>query len=139
MSPDELKKIHVVAGLICEKDRVLVCQRSASGPFPLKWEFPGGKVEPAEEPYAALCRELKEELDISVSAADQMCSYNHVYPGILEVELRFYDVKAFAGEIANLAFEKIMWAKFGELSNLDFLEGDLAFVAKLEKGLIYPR
>ena len=139
MSRSELKKIHVVAGLICEKDRVLVCQRSASGPFPLKWEFPGGKVEPAEEPYAALCRELKEELDITVSAADQMCSYNHIYPAVLEVELRFYEVKTFAGEIANLAFEKIMWAKFSELSSLDFLEGDLALVTKLENGLIYPR
>ena len=139
MARPDLKKIHVVAGLICENDRVLVCQRRADGPFPLKWEFPGGKVEQLEEPYAALCRELKEELDIRVSAADQICSYNHVYPDVLEVELRFYDVQAFTGEIKNLAFEKILWAKFAELSNLDFLEGDLALVTKLANGLVYPR
>lgn len=141
MPHDSLKKIHVVAGLICQDDRVLVCQRSATGPFPLKWEFPGGKVEQAEEPYAALCRELKEELGIEIEGAKEMYSYNHVYPDVIEVQLRFYAVNGFRGAIANQAFEQIAWAKFSELGSFDFLEGDLALVSKLASanGLVYQR
>ncbi|MBM4263389.1 MAG: (deoxy)nucleoside triphosphate pyrophosphohydrolase [Deltaproteobacteria bacterium] len=139
MSP--LKKIHVVAGLISKDDCVLVCQRSAKGRFPLKWEFPGGKVELAEEPYAALSRELKEELGIEIDGANEMYSYNHVYAEIVEVQLRFFAVSGFRGEIANLAFEQITWAKFSELNSYDFLDGDLALVSKLASanGLVYQR
>lgn len=141
MSHEPLKKIHVVAGLICQDDHVLVCQRKANGPFPLKWEFPGGKVEQAEEPFAALQRELKEELGIELSGADEMYSYNHVYPDVIEVQLRFFSVQGFRGDIANLAFEQIRWAKFSELNSFDFLDGDLALVSKLASanGLVYQR
>ena len=136
-----LKKIHVVAGLICNEDQVLICQRGAAGPFPLKWEFPGGKVEPAEEPVSALRRELREELGIDITAAREMCRYNHTYTGIVDVQLQFFSVESFQGEIKNLVFEQIAWAKFTELSRFDFLDGDLALVSKLASanGLIYQR
>lgn len=141
MAHDPVKKIHVVAGLICQDDLVLVCQRSANGPFPLKWEFPGGKVEQAEAPYAALRRELKEELGIEIDGASEMYSYHHVYPDVVEVQLRFFVVNGYRGAIANLAFEQIAWAKFSELNSFDFLEGDLALVSKLASanGLVYQR
>ena len=141
METQTLKKIHVVAGLIAQEGRVLVCQRSAGGPFPLKWEFPGGKVEQLEDPAAALRRELREELAIEITGAEEISSYHHVYPGIVEVELRFFSVTGFRGDIVNLNFAQIAWAKFSELASFDFLEGDLALVSKLASanGLVYAR
>ena len=135
------KKVHVVAGLISQGGQVLICQRRADGPFPLKWEFPGGKVELVEEPYAALRRELKEELDIEIAGAEEISSYNHVYPGVVEVQLRFFSVVDFRGQIANLNFAQIAWVNFGELGQFDFLDGDLALVSKLASanGLVFPR
>ena len=120
---------------------MLICQRRADGPFPLKWEFPGGKVELAEEPYAALRRELKEELDIEIAGAEEISSYNHVYPGVVEVQLRFFSVVDFQGQIANLNFAQIAWVNFSELCQFDFLDGDLALVSKLASanGLVFPR
>ena len=64
MTSSNLKSVEVVAGLIFDQDRLLVCQRDSRGSFALKWEFPGGKLEPGEEYEGALRRELKEELGI---------------------------------------------------------------------------
>ena len=61
--------IHVVAGIVVESGRVLLAQRSRHRSFPLLWEFPGGKVEPGEQPEAALVREFREELGIEVEPA----------------------------------------------------------------------
>lgn len=141
MQSTALKKIHVVAGLISQESQVLICQRVADGPFPLKWEFPGGKVEQIEEPYTALRRELREELAIEITGAEEISSYHHVYPGVVEVQLRFFSVTGFRGDIVNLNFAQIAWVKFSELASFDFLEGDLALVSKLASanGLVYPR
>ena len=70
-----------------------------------------------------------------------MCRYNHVYPGVLNVELQFFSVEDFQGEIRNMVFEQIAWVKFSDLSGFDFLEGDVALVSKLvsSNGLIYQR
>lgn len=141
MESTALKKIHVVAGILVRAGQVLICQRSGDGPFPLKWEFPGGKVEQLEDPYTALRRELREELAIEITGAQEISSYNHVYPGIVEVQLRFFSVADFRGEIVNLNFAQIAWVRFSELASFDFLEGDLALVSKLASpnGLVYPR
>lgn len=126
--------IKVVAALICDRDRLLVCQRRADGPLPLKWEFPGGKVEVGEGDVDALRRELREELGIDVQSAAELFRTRHVYPGSMEVDLRFFHVKDFAGSVVNRAFLEIRWVSVSELKLLDFLEGDLPLIEKLTAG-----
>jgi 8-oxo-dGTP diphosphatase len=121
----------VVAGLIYRDERLLVCQRRGDGAFPLKWEFPGGKVERGEEDLAALRRELREELAIEVRQATFLLQHDHSYKDGPTVSLRFYQVSEFDGQPQNLVFEQISWLELSELEALDFLEGDRPLIAQL--------
>ena len=123
--------ITVVAGLIYRDGRLLVCQRRGDGPFPLKWEFPGGKVEKGESDIDALRRELREELAVEACGAVFICQYDHSYPAGPTVSLRFYHVSEFTGAVKNLIFKQISWRKLADLAQLDFLEGDLPIIQKL--------
>jgi 8-oxo-dGTP diphosphatase len=120
--------IDVVAGLLFNGGRVLACQRRRSGPFPLKWEFPGGKVEPGEDRRAALARELREELGIESGGLEEVFAHVHSYAGSATVKLSFFLVANFSGEPVNHVFEEIRWVRPEELLKLDFLEGDRAVV-----------
>jgi 8-oxo-dGTP diphosphatase len=123
--------IEVVAGLIVRGDRLLVCQRREDGSFPLKWEFPGGKVELDERHEEALLRELKEELGIEAHGPKEIFRHRQTYPGAATVNLRFYTVGAFSGCIRNIVFQNIAWLLCRELARLDWLEGDLPLVRYL--------
>ena len=123
--------MQVVAALIVEGGRVLACQRSASGPFPLKWEFPGGKVEPGEGLFDALSRELEEELGIGVPSAREIFRHRHAYREGAAVELIFFRVDRYRGEIKNRVFQDIRWAEVARLAELDFLDGDLPLIERL--------
>jgi 8-oxo-dGTP diphosphatase len=118
------KHIDVVAGLLFKAGRILACQRRAGGPFPLKWEFPGGKVEAGEEPKSALVRELREELEIEAEAVKEVFSHTHTYPGFTTVKLDFFYVARYRGEIVNQVFEAIRWVSAEEFAAMDFLDGD---------------
>lgn len=126
--------IRVVAGLIRDGDRLLICQRSGRGPFPLKWEFPGGKLEEGEGEFDALRRELREELAIETQSAVEIYRARHRYPEGVEVDLAFYRVDGFLGTVVNRAFRELRWASLQELRSLDFLEGDLSLIEKLIRG-----
>ena len=126
-----MKCVEVVAGLIFDHGRLLVCQRNSRGPFALKWEFPGGKVEGAEGYEDALRRELKEELDIDVGGLCQIFQHEHLYPKIARVNLRFFRVEDYSGKLKNLVFQQIKWVPIKELAQLDFLDGDFPIVRKL--------
>jgi len=123
--------INVVAGLIFRHNQLLICQRHHAGSFPLKWEFPGGKVEAGENDCDALRRELKEELAIDMIGARPVLQHNHSYSAGPSVSLRFYNVHEFAGEPRNLVFERISWVALAALKDFDFLEGDRALVEQL--------
>ncbi len=123
--------MQVVAALICHADRFLVCQRKENGPFPLKWEFPGGKVERGEGYVAALQRELREELGIELRSATEIFRHTHLYSDQMEVELIFFRVKEYQGVIGNHAFHQLLWVEVQELKKLDFLEGDLPLIEKM--------
>jgi len=118
----------VVAAVIERDGRILIAQRKRTGQHPLKWEFPGGKVEPHETPEAAMVRELEEELGIRVQVGAEICRYEFQYPGNWPFLLMFYRVAEFSGEPKNLDFEKIVWAPRQRLGDYDFLEGDAEFL-----------
>jgi 8-oxo-dGTP diphosphatase len=123
--------IEVVAAVMLRDGKILIGQRKRSGRHPLKWEFPGGKVEPGEDPRAALARELREELNVEAGIGDLVDSYEVAYPDGFRVRLLFYRVTEFEGEPRNLDFEEILWERPERLPDYDFLEGDLSFVAKV--------
>lgn len=125
---------RVVAGLIVQEGKLLVCQRTRHQTMPLKWEFPGGKIEEGEQPRDALRRELEEELGIAAMVGDEVARIQHEYPNGGMVELRFYVVRDYRGELENRIFRDIRWAKPDELPKFDFLEADLTLVHDLAAG-----
>lgn len=125
---------RVVAALIWKDGKLLICQRTKHQVMPLKWEFPGGKIEEGEQPRDALRRELDEELGIAAVIGDEVKRIRHVYPNGSSVELRFYGVHEFSGEMENRIFREIQWAEPSELPKFDFLEADLTLVKDLAEG-----
>lgn len=123
-----------MAGIIHCEGRLLVCQRKATGDFPLKWEFAGGKIEPGENPEKALKRELKEELGVEIEEATQIFTHRHLYPNALEVELCFYRIDCYQGQPQNHAFHEIRWVQWNRLAELDFLEGDFPLIQQISDG-----
>ena len=104
--------------------------------MPLKWEFPGGKIEEGEQPRDALRRELDEELGIDAKIGEEVSRMIHEYPGGGSVELRFFVVHDYHGEIENKIFRDVQWAPRSELPKYDFLEADLRLVRDLADGKI---
>jgi 8-oxo-dGTP diphosphatase len=127
---------QVVAALIFHDGKVLVCQRTRYQTMPLKWEFPGGKIEASERPRDALRRELDEELGIDALIGDEVARIHHDYKNGSAVELRFYAVREYRGEIENRIFKEIRWVWPPELPALDFLEADQQLVKDLAVGKI---
>jgi 8-oxo-dGTP diphosphatase len=125
---------RVVAALIVKDGKILVCQRTKHQTMPLKWEFPGGKIEEGEQPRDALRRELDEELGIDAVIGDEVARIHHEYKTGASVELRFYVVHEFRGELENRIFRDIQWAERKELPSFDFLEADVKLVADVASG-----
>ena len=126
--------ITVAAGILKQDERILICQRKRTGAFPLQWEFPGGKVEAGEDVQTCLRRELHEELAIEAEIGREVSAFQYTYPNGFQVNLVFFRVDAYTGEITNQAFEQILWVEPPELLNYDFLEGDRTLVTQLSRG-----
>jgi 8-oxo-dGTP diphosphatase len=127
---------RVVAALILKGTTILACQRTRHQTMPLKWEFPGGKIEEGEQPRDALRRELEEELGIDAEIGSEVARIKHDYKSGGSVELRFYVVRKYRGELENRIFRDIRWAEREDLPSYDFLEADLALVNDLAAGKI---
>ncbi len=127
---------QVVAAFIVRQGKVLICQRTKYQPLPLKWEFPGGKIERGEQPREALRRELEEELGIDARIGDEVARIRHSYKRGGAVELRFYVVREYRGEIENRIFRDIQWASRKDLPEYDFLEADAALVRDIAAGKV---
>jgi 8-oxo-dGTP diphosphatase len=125
---------RVVAGLIEKGGKLLVCQRTRHQTMPLKWEFPGGKIEEGEQPRDALRRELEEELGIVATIGDEIARIQHEYPNGGMIELRFFLVRQYAGEIENRIFKDMQWSAVKALPSYDFLEADETLVRDLAAG-----
>ena len=131
MQQPHLNAVTTVVAAVIERDgRILITQRDAESWHPLKWEFPGGKVEAEETPEEAVVRELGEELAIQARIHGEIMRYEYQYPGRSPILLIFYRIVEFAGEPQNLQFEQIRWESPERLSEYDFLEGDREFLRK---------
>lgn len=127
---------RVAAALIVRNRKILICQRTRHQPMPLKWEFPGGKIEHGEHPTVALRRELDEELGIQARIGDEVARIQHQYARGGAVELRFFVVREFEGEPENRIFRDIQWVARTRLPEFDFLEADLELVRDIAAGKI---
>jgi 8-oxo-dGTP diphosphatase len=123
--------VQVVAAIIERQGRILICRRTPEQSHALKWEFPGGKVEPGETAGQALERELKEELGIRGARGVEISRYEYAYPGKNPILLIFFRVTEFEGEPVNLIFHEMRWEPPHKLGGFDFVEGDLAFISAL--------
>lgn len=125
----------VVAAIIVSDGRVLACQRSRKGKFPLKWEFPGGKTQEGETTEAALEREVREELNVRATIGAEIYRTRHKYAEMRdEVELIFFAAQIGAQTIENCVFESVAWVEPEKLPELDFLEADRELVRRLSRG-----
>src|SRR5215831_17073641 len=127
---------QVVAALILQNDKILICQRTRHQPMPLKWEFPGGKVEPDESPENALVRELEEELGIRATIGPKVAAIRHTYGTGSSVELHFYKVDEYTGELQNRIFRDVRWVTTRQMPDYDFLEADIALIKELAAGKV---
>jgi len=100
----------------------------------LQWEFPGGKIEPGESPEEALARELNEELGIEAKIGARVTHIRHNYRHGGAVDLQFFAVYEFRGEIENRIFKDVRWVKLEELPNYDFLVADRGLIKDLAAG-----
>jgi 8-oxo-dGTP diphosphatase len=123
--------MDVVAAVIERDRRVLICQRKRGERHALKWEFPGGKIEPGEDSASALARELREELQIEAAIGPLIHTETVRYSNGPPIHLQFFQVTEFSGEPVNIQFEQIIWEDRTNLYLYDFLEGDIEFVKKL--------
>ena len=132
----------VVAALILRQSpgpdtdatEVLICQRRADQPMSLKWEFPGGKIEPGESAEEALGRELREELGIEAVIGPRIAQLRHRYRNGGAIDLQFFTVREFTGALENRIFNDFRWSALTSLPTFDFLAADLTLIRDLADG-----
>ena len=124
----------VVAGLLVQNGLVLICQRRPDQPMALQWEFPGGKIESGESPEQALARELQEELGIQATIGPHVTHIRHNYRHGGAVDLQFFAVPSFEGELQNKIFHQLKWVKLEDLPEYDFLAADRGLIRDLAAG-----
>ncbi|MEI6820563.1 MAG: (deoxy)nucleoside triphosphate pyrophosphohydrolase [Bacteroidota bacterium] len=121
----------VTAAIIIDDDKILIAQRSSDATLPLKWEFPGGKVEDRETPEECLSREIMEELDLVVSIGDFFVSSIYKYE-FGEIELLAYFAKILSGNLCLNVHVDHKWVLPKDLSLFDFAPADIEIVQKLQ-------
>ena len=128
----------MVAALILRGEgaqrEVFICQRRADQAMSLKWEFPGGKVEPGETSEQALARELQEELGIAATIGPRITTVRHTYRNGSAIEIEFFAITSFEGELVNVIFQQMLWAAIPRLPEFDFLAADLTLIRDLADG-----
>jgi len=132
-------RVVVVAVIERADRRLLIGQRRSEDSSPLKWEFPGGKVRDGEAAEAALSRELREELGVTLTKCAEIGRVRHQYAASQEeLEIRFFAAAMAEGEPAPLRFEQIAWVLPKELGEYDFLAANRELIANLATGRIKP-
>jgi 8-oxo-dGTP diphosphatase len=124
----------VAAALIVRGGQVLIGQRRPGQPMALQWEFPGGKIEAGESAEQALARELDEELGIKATIGPFVTRVRHNYRRGGAVDLQFFAVHEFLGEIENHIYHQFRWVRLDELPDYDFLAADRGLIRDLAAG-----
>ena len=126
----EKRVTEVVAALIWEEDRFLICQRPAHKARGLLWEFVGGKVEPEETKEQALIRECQEELAVTISVGEVFMEVDHDYPD-LNVHLTLFNAAIIEGMPQMLEHNDIRWIAVEEIRQYEFCPADEEILRKL--------
>lgn len=121
---------EVVAALIWDKDKFMICQRPATKARALLWEFVGGKVEPGETKEQALIRECQEELAISLNVGSEFMAVMHKYPDI-SVHLTLFNATIAEGVPQKLEHNDIRWITVNEISQYKFCPADKVILQRL--------
>ena len=127
----EKKVTEVVAALIWDGDRFLICQRPAHKARGLLWEFVGGKVEPGESKEQALSRECREELAVAISVGEAFMEVDHDYPD-LYVHLTLFNAAIIEGTPQMLEHNDIRWITPEEIPQYEFCPADEAILRRLQ-------
>ncbi len=123
---------EVVAAIIWDGERFLACQRPAHKARGLLWEFVGGKVEPGETKQAALIRECREELAVTVEVGDIFIEVTHKYPD-LTVHLTLFYARIVDGVPQRLEHQALRWITVDEIDSLPFCPADEQILQRLKK------
>lgn len=123
--------IHVVAGALFDaQGRVLIAQRPPGKHMAGGWEFPGGKLEAEEKPFAGLQRELREELGVEVQEAQRLIAYEHAYAD-RRVLLDLWLVSRFTGTPVSAEGQPLQWVTLEQLGTVGLLEADRPMIPAL--------
>jgi len=122
--------LAVVAALIREEGRFLICRRPAHKALGLLWEFPGGKIEPGETGAEALARECREELAVALEVGPLFMEVTHAYPE-RTIHLTLYNARILEGTPQKLEHEEIRWILPEEIAQYTFCPADQPFVEKI--------
>jgi len=133
----ERKRLFVVAALIERRGRILLSQRRADQSFGLCWEFPGGKVEPGEDPRDALVREIREELACTVRAGDVIDVVFHAYPAF-DLVMPVYRTGIVRGTPRAAEVAAIAWVAPLELPQMAMPPADLPLAKRLAREASKP-
>lgn len=125
-----MKITEVVAALIWDGDKFMICQRPAHKARGLLWEFVGGKVEAGETKEEALIRECQEELNIRLFVGDVFMDVSHTYPD-LTVHLTLFHATIAAGKPQKLEHNDIQWITPSEIPNYAFCPADEEILKKI--------
>ena len=119
--------INVTCAIVLKYDKILATQRSEKMKLPLKWEFPGGKLEPQESEIDCIKREIKEELSIEISILRKLSESIHDY-GDVKIKLIPFVAKYNSGDILLTEHKDYKWMEKQDLLSLDWAEADLPIV-----------
>lgn len=138
MSNESTKRhaLHVVAGVLIDDDCVCITRRRDGTHQGGKWEFPGGKLKPNEDPFVGLRRELREELGIDVQEAAPFMCVRHDY-GDVAVTLDVWRVARYEGAPEGREAQPLRWVRFADLDPKDFPDADRPVLRRLQLPALY--
>lgn len=121
----------VTCAIIIRQGKILICRRSSAMDLPLKWEFPGGKMEPGEDEKATIVREIKEELHLDIEVFERWEPVEHDYP-TFRIRLVPFVARVIGGELLLEEHADARWVTADELDQYDWASADVPIVEQLK-------